>query len=59
MLPIMKTDKVANPIPVGFLRAAAVAASSNDCFNLILKAHWASCGTHQFFPLPMDVAYEQ
>jgi hypothetical protein len=54
---IMKTDKVANPKPVGFLRAPAVPARPHDCFYVILKPQWASCEIHQLFPPPIDFAY--
>ena len=40
MLHLVETDELANPVPVGFLRADAVVIHTNDGMNLIAQSKW-------------------
>ena len=40
MLHLVETNEIANPVPVGFLRADAVVIHTNDGMNLIAQSKW-------------------
>ena len=55
MLHLVETDELANPVPVGFLRADAVVIHTNDGMNLIAQSKWLPI--HEVTPVMAVYSY--